>query len=54
MSVLLACSALVGYSKFVANTVAVNNACGMQENEEPCTSVLNASQEGADIWEGSM
>ena len=35
MSVLLVCSALVGYYRFVAKTVAVKNTRGMQENENP-------------------
>ena len=43
--------ALVGYSRFVANTVAGKNAYGMQENEE-C--VFNAAWGRADIREGSM
>ena len=39
------------YSMFVANKIAVKNACGMQENEEfnGSTSVLNAAQGRAGI-----
>ena len=52
---LLACNALEEHPRFVANTVAVKIAWGMEENIEVSpTSVLNAAYRLADFLKGSM